>query len=193
MGVLPDCRDRHGCFAARCTAAVLVMLLGVFATAASAADGSPQSLEQQVKAAFLFKFSGYVEWPQSAFAEPGSPLVIGVTGDEALAVELGRTVANRTMNGRSVSVRKLRADEDFSGVHMLFVGRSQLERLGELVTHPRPILTVTDVARGLEQGSIINFVTVGNRVRFEVALDSARRSALKIGAPLLSVAMRVQE
>ncbi|HEX7812814.1 MAG TPA: YfiR family protein [Burkholderiales bacterium] len=176
---------------ARVAAAVLLLLGACWA--AMAADDSPESLEQQVKAAFLFKFIGYVEWPAEAFADPGSPLVIGVAGDDSLAQELGRVIARRTMNGRAVSVRQLRSGESLAGIHMLFASRSQLARLGELSAHPRPVLAVTDVAKGLEQGSAINFVTAGNRVRFEVSLDAAKRNGLKIGAPLLSVAMRVQE
>lgn len=175
-------------------AGLVLLLSGAFCAGnAFAAEESPQNLEQQVKAAFLFKFSGYVEWPQDAFAEPGSPLVIGVAGDDSLAQELGRVVANRTMNGRAVVVRQVRGGDDLAGIQMLFVGRSQIARLAELSAHPRPVLTVTDIAKGLEQGSVINFVTAGNRVRFEVSLDAAKRNTLKIGAPLLSVAMRVQE
>ncbi len=169
-------------------AAVLCILC--FAQATDADEAS--ALEQQVKAAFLFKFSGYVEWPRHAFPEPGSPLVIGVAGDDSLAAELTRVVGDRTMNGRTVAVRPIRSSEYPADLHVLFVGRSQLARLGELSAHPRPVLTVTDVAMGLDQGSVINFVTAGNRIRFEVSLDAAKRNALKIGAPLLSVAMRVQ-
>jgi hypothetical protein len=165
--------------------------LCIFCANPAGADEA-SALEQQVKAAFLFKFSGYVEWPQHAFPDPGSPLVIGVAGDDSLAEELTRVVGNRTMNGRTVAVRLIRSGESIADLHVLFVSRSQLARLGELSSHPRPVLTVTDVAMGLEQGSVINFLTAGNRIRFEVSLDAARRNALKIGAPLLSVAMRVQ-
>ena len=171
----------------------LLMFGMACAGGAAAAEETPQSLEQKVKAAFLFKFSGYVEWPQHAFPEPGSPLVIGVAGDDAFAEELERVVANRTMNGRAVVIQKVRSGDDLSKNHVLFVSGSQLARLGELAVHPRPVLAVSDVAKGLDLGSVINFVPAGNRVRFEVSLDAARRNALKIAAPLLSVATRVQE
>lgn len=166
--------------------------LCIFCSASPAGADGASALEQQVKAAFLFKFSGYVEWPQHTFPQPDSPLVIGVAGDDSLAEELIRVVGNRTMNGRAVAVRLIRNGESLADLHVLFVSRSQLARLGELSSHPRPVLTVTDVAMGLDQGSVINFVTAGSRIRFEVSLDAAKRNALKIGAPLLSVAMRVQ-
>ncbi|HVY05435.1 MAG TPA: YfiR family protein [Burkholderiales bacterium] len=158
----------------------------------SIAQDSPQALAQQVKAAYLFKFGGYVEWPSSAFAEPASPLLIGVYGDDQLAREVTRVVLNRTVNGRSVVVQSLRVNDAIPKVHILFVTGSLLSRLPELGAAAHSALIVTDSEKALDQGSVINFVTADNRVRFEVSLDAAKRSGLKIGAPLLSVAMRVQ-
>jgi hypothetical protein len=172
-------------------AAILVgmaLLFGV--VAAQPQEGGPQ--EQQVKAAYLYKFGGYVEWPAEAFKEPDSPIVIGVAGDPAMANEVGKVVGNRTVNGRNVEIREIRPGEDIGSPHILFVGKNQLSRLGGVASHRQPILIVTDAANGLEQGSVINFVTTGNRVRFEVSLDAAKRNTLKIAAPLLAVAMKVQ-
>jgi len=183
--------------AQRICAAIACLTLLVFGAicvgTVVAAEESPQVLEQRVKAAFLFKFGGYVEWPDSAFPSKDLPLVIGVAGADVLAEELSQVVAGRTMNGRPVTVRRVRTGEPLSNVHVLFVSRSEIGRMNELLAQARPILTVTDVEKGLAQGSVINFVVVDNRVRFEVSLDAAKRSGLKISAPLLSVAMRVQE
>jgi hypothetical protein len=156
------------------------------------ADDNVQPLEQQVKAAYLFKFGGYVEWPANAFADAAAPLIIGIVADDALAREVTRAVGNRTINGRPVIVQSLRVAEPLAKVHILFVGRAQLPKSAELVASTHAALVVTDADRGLDQGGVINFVTADNRVRFEVSLDAAKRSGLKIGAPLLSVAMRVQ-
>jgi hypothetical protein len=185
------CRAAIGKFIAHAA----LLLLGIFSleTPALAAGETPQALEQQVKAAFLFKFAGYVEWPQKSFSAPDSPLRIGVAGNEGLAQELDRVVAKRTLNGRPVKVQPVRDDESLSGFHILFVDSSQFGRLHEFLAQRRPVFTITDAEKGLEHGSMVNFVIVDNRVRFEVSLDAARRGGLKIGAPLLSVAMRVQE
>ncbi len=174
-------------------AALVLLALGAVCASIVAAEDSPQVLEQKVKAAFLFKFGGYVEWPDSVFSGKDAPLVIGVTGADALAEELSLVVAGRTMNGRQVSIRRIAGGESLANLHVLFVGRPEIGRLGELTAQARPVLTVTDIEKGLAQGSIINFVVVDKRVRFEVALDAAKRSGLKIGAPLLSVAMHVKE
>jgi len=173
----------------------LLALCTLCAGASVAADESPQDIEQRVKAAFLFKFGGYVEWPERVFPRSDSPLVIGVAGADVLAEELSRITSGRTMNGRPVTVRRIRSGEQATGVHVLFVGRSEAGRLGELLpmTQGQPVLTVTETEKGLAQGSVINFVVVDNRVRFEVSLAAANRNGLRIGAPLLAVAQRVQE
>ena len=153
---------------------------------------TPSAQEQQVKAAYLYKFGGYVEWPPEAFKEAGSPVVIAIAGDPSMAQEMEKVVGNRTVNGRSVQIREVRSVEDAGSPHILFVGRSQLSRIAAIPSLSHPVLIVTDAPNGLELGSIINFVTADNRVRFEISLDAARRKALKIAAPLLSVAMKVQ-
>jgi hypothetical protein len=173
-------------------AALLMLGILCIETFAVAAEDSAQVLEQRVKAAFLFKFGGYVEWPESVFPHKDSPLIIGVAGADVLAGELSQIVAGRTLNGRPVTVRRVRAGEPLTNIHVLFVSRSEIGRLTELLAQAQPVLTVTDIDKGLAQGSIINFVVAENRVRFEVSLDAAKRNGLKIGAPLLSVAMRVQ-
>lgn len=196
FGRMPGRTDkiRRAAIAARSAMAALVLLaLGAVCASIVAAEDSPQLLEQKVKAAFLFKFGGYVEWPDSVFSGKDAPLVIGVTGADALAEELSQVVAGRTMNGRQVSIRRISGGESLANLHVLFVGRPEIGRLSELTAQARPVLTVTDIEKGLAQGSIINFVVVDKRVRFEVALDAAKRSGLKIGAPLLSVAMHVKE
>ncbi len=180
-------RRTFGVCAPRTCAALACLTLFVFGAicvgTVVAAEESAQILEQRVKAAFLFKFGGYVEWPENVFPSKNSPLVIGVAGADVLAEELSQVVAGRTMNGRPVTVRRVRTGEPLSNIHILFVSRPEIGRLNEVFAQAQPVLT---------QGSVINFVVTENRVRFEVSLDAAKRIGLKIGAPLLSVAMRVQ-
>lgn len=160
---------------------------------AQAAESTPARLEQQVKAAFLFKFGGYVEWPMEAFQGTDSPLTIGVAGDSILAKEISRVVEGRTMNGRSVTVVSVQSGDPLAHMHILYISRSELGRLNELSTKAKHTLIVTDVPKGLVRGSVINFVIVDDRVRFEISLETANRSGLKIASPLLSVALRVLE
>lgn len=148
--------------------------------------------EATVKAAFLYKFAGYVEWPAGAFPGPESALVIGVTGSDEVAMELERLLPGRTVNNRHVLLRRLGAGDDLRGVHLLFVGRFAPDPRSVIqAAQQHGILVVTENERGLDLGSTINFVLTGDRVAFEVSLESAERSGVRISSRMLSVARRV--
>src|SRR5688572_30220270 len=87
---------------------LLVMTLGCDLAAAQSSRGD---VEQQVKAAYLYKFGSYVEWPDSVFTGPGDAIRIGIVGANPLADELTQMVTGRTINGRPITVRKVRAGE----------------------------------------------------------------------------------
>ena len=146
-----------------------------------------------VKAAFLCKFAGYVEWPRAAAAD-ASPLTIGVLGSAEMADELARITAGRTVNQRPVHVRQLSEGESLEGLQILFIGTDGGESLAASL-HPAlglPILTVTDAPGALTSGSMINFTVDRDRVRFEVSLPAAERGRLKLSSRLLAVAQRVE-
>ena len=175
----------------RCAAFACMAVLVV--SGAGAADDDA-TLEQRVKAAFLYQFAGYVEWPPSSFAQTGSPVTIAVLGSESLAAELSQVVTGRTVSGRPVAVRRVKPGESLAGVHILFVGRAENARVAQLTQsgQSRAVLTVTESEGALAQGSMINFVLVERRVRFEIALDSAEKSGLKLSSRLLAVAQQVR-
>lgn len=169
----------------------LALLLATLTLLAGApARGAELTLERSVKAAFLSKFIGYVEFD----AAPG-PITIGVLGADDIAAELKRLVPGRAASARAVLVRSLGADESLAGVNMLFVGGGQSERAEQVLGAAAKlgILTVTEVDSGLRQGSMINFRRVDERVRFEVSLPAAQKSNVKLSARLLSVAYHVQK
>jgi hypothetical protein len=143
-----------------------------------------------VKAAYLFRFASYVEWPPAA---PDKPFVIGVFGAEDVAVHLERLTTGITIGGRPMKVARLRSTEDLDGVCILYVGprvyrgaRSLRQRAAKL-----PILLVTDNLDGLDDGAVINFIEVNRNLRFEISLQAADRAGLKIDSALLSVAAHV--
>ena len=185
-------RRTHQAWALVLAALIAVGAGGFPGGTARAQEESP--LETRVKAAFLYKFIGYVDWPAAAFPRADTPVVIAVVGAAALAAELGRAVAGRTVNDRPLVARRLLPGEPLDGVHVLFVGKTESARLPQLVSsaQARSILTVTESEGALAQGSIINFVMAERRVRFEIALDSAEKSRLKLSSRLLAVARQVR-
>lgn len=183
-----------------CAAGAVLALLGALAAAApfqtsvSAAPGS--TLERSVKAAFLYKFLGYAEFPAGAFGDAAAPIVIGVLGADDMAAELARIVVGRTVNGRPVAVRSLKEGDPIGGVHLLFVAGSDGGRVGRILRaagQQQPLLLVTEAESGLQQGSVINFKIIDERVRFDVSLDAAERNNVKLSSRLLTVAHQVRK
>jgi hypothetical protein len=156
------------------------------------AQSDVQTGEYRVKAAFLYKFASYIEWPSQVFERPESPFVIGVAGADALSDELEQVVIGRSIGGRPVEVRKLRRGAPMNGLQILFVGRSDRGSSDVLASAKgRPVLTVTESEDAFALGSMINFVIIDDRVRFDVALREAEMANLKVSARLLRVARKV--
>lgn len=152
---------------------------------------SGQIDEHQVKAAFLFKFPAFVEWPEKAFAASDAPLRIGVMAADQVLAELRNIVVGRQVQGRPIVVQRVQEEEKVSDLHMLFVGRQASAVIPRLRQVPN-LLVVSESEDALELGSVINFVRSQGRVRFEIALDSAERHELRISSRMLSVARYVR-
>jgi hypothetical protein len=145
-----------------------------------------------VKAAFLHRFASYVEWPSDALRD--GPFVIAVYGADEVATHLDELLPSLSVQGRPAEVRRITSATELDGVHILYLGPGNEARARELrdAAIARPILLVTDGEDGLGGGAIINFLVMGNRVRFEVSLTAAERARLRIDSALLPVAARVE-
>lgn len=181
--------ERRRLWGAAFGCAALAVTLGGPALAQAGATG----LERQAKAAFLYRFLGYTEFPASAFADAAAPLVIGVVDADQLASELGRLVTGRTVKARPIAVKVFREYEAPSGVHLLFVGGTDKARVRSVLRSAQaaPMLLVTEADDGLQQGSVINFKMVEHSVRFDVSLEAAARNSVKLSSRLLTVANHV--
>ncbi|HUQ52884.1 MAG TPA: YfiR family protein [Gammaproteobacteria bacterium] len=159
---------------------------------ALAQDAAQAAAAHSVKAAYLFKLPAYVDWPAQRFDSPDAALTIGVLGADEVADALAALTSGRTVNGHPVAVRRLQSDEGIDGVHVLFFGSTAAERAGRIAADAAAlnILTVTDLQAAFDD-SVIDFVTVNGRVRFEVRLMAAERNGLRLHAGLLDVAARV--
>ena len=164
-----------------------LVLLTLCANAWPQADGEAD--EAHVKAAFVYKFTGYVDWPESAMGGADAPFVMGVLGSENLLNELTQLIAGRKVHERPVVVRKMRAGEPLTGVQLLFVGRGETLR----AEPGKPVLVVTEAEGGMPRGSMINFVIVDRHVRFEIALPAVEKAGLRMSSRLLAVAQKVYQ
>ncbi|HUP08576.1 MAG TPA: YfiR family protein [Caldimonas sp.] len=146
----------------------------------------------EVKAAYLYRFLAYVDWPDAAFASPNAPIVIGVVGSDAVAAELARVLVGRTAHGRPVAARRLASGDAFDDVHVLYAGDAALLRSAWLQrARERPLLLVADGFQALDAGACIAFVLVDDRLRFDASLRAIDRTGLRVSSRLLALAQRV--
>lgn len=157
-----------------------------------ACAGQAQVSADEVKAAFLYNFARFTEWPGKL--QPARELVIGVVGAPGIEAQLHAIAAERNRAPR-LSVRALAPEAPLSGVHIVYVGSAQAGGLEALVRQARRhhVLVVSDAPGALARGAVINFVALDQRVRFEISLAAAEMTGLRLSARLLSVAMRVRK
>ncbi len=169
--------------------AMICLAAMVAATSSTAQVSDAAVAPSTLKAAFLYKFAGYVEWPDPP-KSADSPITIGVAGADPFAAELTEMTRGRTVAGRPINVRRMMAGDSFDDLQILFVGgQAHPGERGLLAdARSRPILTVTETAGALAEGSIINFTQDKDRVRFEISLYAAEHSQLKLNSRLLAVA-----
>ena len=147
--------------------------------------------EAAVKAAFIHRFAGYVEWPPEATAV--SRLRIAVVGDAEVTRQLAVLASRASASGREIDVFSTTRDAQLRTAHIVFIGAGTSRDLRFLISGlaNRPVLIVTDEERGLDFGAAVNFLLVDQRVRFEVSVTAAEQAGLRISSDLLSVAVRV--
>jgi hypothetical protein len=166
-----------------------ILALSALTSPLFAADAYP---EDAIKAAYLYRFAGYVSWPEPG---PGNaPFTIDVLGAPGVAKELRRLLPGHLIGNRAPQVREITGLRDLGTAQMVYVGAGRAHLLHSLVPVPGhgAMLLVTDEEEGLTAGSTLNFLSVDRNVRFEVSLTAADRWGLKISSELLGVAIRVQ-
>ena len=168
------------------------LCLLIAATSAVAADDASAILERRVKAALLYRFLNYVEWQEPLQPAANAPFTIAVVGADPLAAELAEFAAGRAVQNHPLAVRTLRATDPVREAHVVFVGRGETSNLAAIARGAPNALIVTESDDGLAQGAVINFRLVDGQVRFDVALDAAKRRGLRLSARLLSVAYSIQ-
>ena len=180
------------------TARRLARVLAAALLAAGVQAGSPVDVQSQtvheyeIKAAFLYNFVKFVEWPNEALPET-SDITVCVLGGEP-SVDPLESIQGKIVRGRRLSVRRIRAIKDVESCHVLFISSSEESRLPQVMQnlHGSSVLTVGEMERFIPSGGIINFVIERNKVRFEINPNGAERARLKLSSQLLSLARVVR-
>ncbi len=153
-----------------------------------AEDSKPS--EHAIKAAFLFNFTKFVEWPVKAFPDARSPIVIAVLGNDPFGQVLDTAVRGKAVKGRSIIVRRFADTNELGSAHILFVSSSYAASVSEVfkATKGSPVLTVSEIPGFIQQDGVIEFVVQDQKVKLHVNLDNAVAAGLKVSAELLKVA-----
>lgn len=143
--------------------------------------------EYQLKAAFLFNFMQFVQWPAAAFAGGASPMVIAVLGEDPFGEQLDELVRGEKIRGRPIVVRRHARIEDVGQCQLLYINESNQRKLKAILAQlaQQPILTVSDAPDFTRHGGMINFVTQDNRVRLLINVNAATAAQLTLSSKLL--------
>lgn len=160
------------------------------------AQDAPPS-EYQLKAAFLYNFAKFVEWPATTFPDATTPFTIGILGEDPSGGDLERTIKNKTVSGRPLQVKPIKAlsEPELKNCQILFICASERKRLPEILkaVSGAAVLTVSEMEGFLLSGGMINFVMEGNKVRFEIKDETAKAARLRISSKLLSLAKQPEK
>jgi hypothetical protein len=148
--------------------------------------------EYDLKTAFLYQFTLYVQWPTTRLRNASDPLVFGVVGTQEMASNLQQLTASN-VQGHPIEVRQLAPGDDVSGLHVLFVTKDQEANATDMLRDAaaNSVLAVTENSDGMPEYSIINFALEDGKVRFDVSLTNAQMAMLGISSRLLQIARSV--
>lgn len=152
---------------------------------------SDAATEYQVKAAFVYNFAKFVEWPASAFAGNSGTIRFCVLGESLVGPDLSRITQGKAVRGHPVQVQQ--NARNLNDCHVLFVSASHSLPVREIreSLNGAPVLIVGESRDFASQGGTIGFVVENARVRFEVNLQAAKQTGLNISSKLLSLAKKV--
>jgi hypothetical protein len=148
------------------------------------------SREYQLKAVFLYNFAQFTEWPDGAFADEKSPIVIGVLGTDPFGRDLAETVRDETVRGRPLVVQQYRHADEIKTCHILFISQPEIRHVDDIVKSlkGKPVLTVADADGATSAGAVIRFIVENNKVHFRINQQAAREANLTLSSKLLRVA-----
>jgi len=190
LNYLRTSQRRAGTSSALLYAAILLCLITGLLRQATAAD--EQSLEYQVKAAFLLNFTKFTEWPGSVFPSPTSPFTICIMGTDPFGSSLEQITRGEAVNGHRIAIERIKRGSRPQACQVLFMSRVEKGSGTVLADLGSGVLTVGEGDGFLQDGGMISFVIENRRTRFDVNPTTAEAAGLKLSSRLLSVARSVK-
>ena len=174
-------------------AAAFLSIAGILFMGWASIVVAEESAESQVKAAFVYNFTKFIQWPIRTLP-PGEPKVsLCVLGDDPLGDSL-ESLTGKTTSGRQLSVRRIPRVEDSGHCQIVYICKSERDQARNILKGIKEgILTIGEMSHFTSSGGIINLLIVENRISFEINVDAAERAGLKINSQLLKLAKIVKE
>jgi hypothetical protein len=165
----------------------LAGLVGLAAATPSLARDLP--LDYEVKAAYLYKLSLFVRWPETAFSDSKAPLIVGVVGQDPFGAALDGVLAGKKVRGRPLVVKRFAGTRDLGFSHVLFIAENDRAAARQVIRQLKDsaTLTVGETGDFISDGGVIQFVMRKGMVRFRVNNEHARLAGLKVSAKLLQL------
>jgi hypothetical protein len=172
----------------------MAVLISFALHGAASAYESEVPQEYLIKAAFLYNFAKFVEWPANAFTHESDPIILCILGTDPFGNALD-SIEGKMINNRKLEIKRCETVEEAKNCHILFVSSSKKTSVPQILNAFKnlAVMTVGDMEDFGRLGGIINFIIVENKVRFEINLDSAQKAGLKISSKLLKLAIIVNE
>jgi hypothetical protein len=170
--------------------ALLLLWLSITMIFSGLAQEQPS--EYQIKAAFLFNFAKFVDWPPEAFPGTNSPIVIGVLGKNVFGNDLENTIRDKTVNNRRFQFVEVASAAQAVHCHILFISSSEKDNLRKILDslHHASVLTVSETDEFIKAGGMINFMIENSKIRFQINDAAAKHAGLRISSKLLSLAVQ---
>jgi len=174
------------------TSRAFAVFVALFVYTVVYAQPPPELSEYDLKTAFLYQFTLYVQWPAEQLGAASEPLVFGVVGANEIASNL-RQLTTSSVQGHPIEVRELEPGADVNGVHVLFIAEAEEANAAAMLRAAvaDSVLTVTENRSSLPANSVINFALLDGKVRFDVSLTNAQTADLEISSRLLQIARSV--
>lgn len=169
------------------------LVAGAALIGSACAVAVPEATEYDVKAAFIYNFARFTEWPSSAFEHPTDPIRICIVGDDPFGNTLDEIVRGKMLAEHALVVARVGTPAGARDCHIAFVSRADSERLGSVIAavRDRPVMTIGDTEDAAQRGAVLGFLIQNGRVRFAINTETAKRTGLVLSSQLIKLAILV--
>ncbi|MBN2102668.1 YfiR family protein [bacterium] len=167
---------------------IAVLLLCNFAAADQPVQLQPS--EYEIKAAFIYNFAKFVEWPPESEQAARDSIIIGILGQDPFGSLMEQVIGGKTAHGKTISIERYQSLEQARHCHILFISDSKLSRLSHIIEQlaDKHILTVGEMETFAREGGMIYLYVQEKRIRFKINMDAANAAQLKLSSKLLKLA-----